>query len=201
MVLESNTLDVLFVKDGQQGEDGKVLYTWIKYAKAANGTGMTDDPDGAIYIGISYNNESSIESNDPTQYAWTKIQGADGKKGEDAYTIFLENENISFATDKNRNPLSEQAYTSGITIMKGAKPVTGFTIGDIAKTQGIAVAKTDTAIAISVVNGNPLPNDSGEIEIPITVGGTVFKKILTWTCAKKGDQGERGLQGIQGPQG
>lgn len=201
MVLESNTLDVLFVKDGQQGEDGKVLYTWIKYAKAANGTGMTDDPDGAIYIGISYNNESSIESNDPTQYAWTKIQGADGKKGEDAYTIFLENENISFATDKNRNPLSEQAYTSGITIMKGAKPVTGFTIGDIAKTQGIAVAKTNTAIAISVVNGNPLPNDSGEIVIPITVGGTVFKKILTWTCAKKGDQGERGLQGIQGPQG
>lgn len=204
MVLESNTLDVLFVKDGQQGEDGKVLYTWIKYAKDANGTGMTDDPNGAIYIGISYNNESSIESNDPTQYAWTKIQGADGKKGEDAYTIFLENENISFATDENRNPLSEQAYTSGITIMKGAKPVTDFIIGDIAKTQGIAVAKTDTAIAISVVNGNPLPNDSGEIEIPITVGGTVFKKILTWTCAKKGDQGEqgeRGLQGIQGPQG
>ena len=201
MVLESNTLDVLFVKDGQQGEDGKVLYTWIKYAKDANGTGMTDDPNGAIYIGISYNNESSIESNDPTQYAWTKIQGADGKKGEDAYTIFLENENISFATDENRNPLSEQAYTSGITIMKGAKPVTDFTIGDIAKTQGIAVVKTDTAIAISVVNGNPLPNDSGEIEIPITVCGTVFKKILTWTCAKKGEQGERGLQGIQGPQG
>ena len=192
MVLESNTLDVLFVKDGQQGEDGKVLYTWIKYAKDANGTGMTDDPNGAIYIGISYNNESSIESNDPTQYAWTKIQGADGKKGEDAYTIFLENENISFATDKNRNPLSEQAYTSGITIMKGAKPVTDFTIGDIAKTQGIAVAETDTAIAISVVNGNPLPNDSGEIEIPITVGGTVFKKILTWTCAKKGDKGQKG---------
>ena len=190
MVLESNTLDVLFVKDGQQGEDGKVLYTWIKYAKDANGTGMTDDPNGAIYIGISYNNESSIESNDPTQYAWTKIQGADGKKGEDAYTIFLENENISFATDKNRNPLSEQAYTSGITIMKGAKPVTDFTIGDIAKTQGIAVAKTDIAIAISVVNGNPLPNDSGEIEIPITVGGTVFKKILTWTCAKKGEKGD-----------
>lgn len=198
MVLESNTLDVLFVKDGQQGEDGKVLYTWIKYAKDANGTGMTDDPNGAIYIGISYNNESSIESNDPTKYAWTKIQGAEGKKGEDAYTIFLENENISFATDENRDPLSEQAYTSGITIMKGAKPVTDFTIGDIAKTQGIAVAKTDTAIAISVINGNPLPSDNGEIVIPITVGGTVFKKILSWTCSKKGD---KGIQGIQGPQG
>ena len=201
MVLESNTLDVLFVKDGQQGEDGKILYTWIKYAKDANGTGMTDDPNGAVYIGISYNNESSTESNDPKQYAWTKIQGAEGKKGEDAYTIFLENENISFATDENRNPLSEQAYTSGITIMKGAKPVTEFTIGDIAKTQGIAVAKTDTAIAISVINGNPLPNDSGVIEIPISVGGTVFKKILSWTCSKKGDQGIQGIQGPQGVQG
>lgn len=201
MVLESNTLDVLFVKDGQQGEDGKILYTWIKYAKDANGTGMTDDPNGAVYIGISYNNESSTESNDPAQYAWTKIQGADGKKGEDAYTIFLENENISFATDENRDPLSEQAYTSGITIMKGAKPVTDFTIGDIAKTQGIAVAKTDTAIAISVINGNPLPNDSGAIEIPITVGGTVFKKILSWTCAQKGIQGIQGPQGAQGEKG
>ena len=201
MVLESNTLDVLFVKDGQQGEDGKILYTWIKYAKDASGTGITDDPNGAIYIGISYNNESSIESNDPTQYAWTKIQGADGKKGEDAYTIFLENENISFATDENRNPLSEQAYTSGITIMKGTKPVTDFTIGDITKTQGIAVAKTNTAIAISVVNGNPLPNDSGEIVIPITVGGTVFKKILTWTCAKKGEQGDKGDTGQKGQDG
>lgn len=201
MVLESNTLDVLFVKDGQQGEDGKILYTWIKYAKDANGTGMTDDPNGAVYIGISYNNESSTESNDPTQYAWTKIQGADGKKGEDAYTIFLENENISFATDENRDPLSEQAYTSGITIMKGAKPVTDFIIGDIAKTQGIAVAKTDTAIAISVINGNPLPSDNGAIEIPITVGGTVFKKILSWTCSKKGDQGIQGPQGVQGEKG
>lgn len=198
MVLESNTLDVLFVKDGQQGEDGKILYTWIKYAKDASGTGITDDPNGAIYIGISYNNESSIESNDPTHYAWTKIQGADGKKGEDAYTIFLENENISFATDKNRNPLSEQAYTSGITIMKGAKPVTDFTIGDIAKTQGIAIAKGNDGISISVVNGNALPADSGEITVPISVGGTVFKKVLTWTCAKKGEQGDKGDRGEQG---
>lgn len=201
MVLESNTLDVLFVKDGQQGEDGKILYTWIKYAKDASGTGITDDPNGAIYIGISYNNESSIESNDPTHYAWTKIQGADGKKGEDAYTIVLENENISFATDENRNPLSEQAYTSRITVMRGATPVTDFGIGDIAKTQGIAIAKGDDGISISVVNGNPLHTDSGEITVPISVGGTVFKKVLTWTCAKKGEQGVKGDTGAAGKNG
>ena len=43
-----------------------------------------------------------------------------------------------------------------------------------------------------------MPSDNGEIVIPITVGGTVFKKILSWTCSKKGD---KGIQGIQGPQG
>lgn len=201
MVLESNTLDLLFVKDGEQGTDGKVLYTWIKYAKDDKGTDMTDDPQGAVYIGISYNNESNVESNDPTQYAWTKIQGADGKKGEDAYTIVLENENISFATDENRNPLSEQAYTSRITVMKGATPVTDFGIGDIAKTQGIAIAKGDDGISISVVNGNALPADSGEITVPISVGGTVFKKVLTWTCAKKGEQGDKGDKGAPGKDG
>ena len=195
MVLESNTLDLLFVKDGEQGTDGKMLYTWIKYAKDDKGTDMTDDPQSAVYIGISYNNESNVESDDPTQYAWTKIQGADGKKGEDAYTIVLENENISFATDENRNPLSEQAYTSRITVMKGATPVTDFGIGDIAKTQGIAIAKGDDGISISVVNGNALPADSGEITVPISVGGTVFKKVLTWTCAKKGEQGVKGDKG------
>ena len=201
MVLESNTLDLLFVKDGEQGTDGKMLYTWIKYAKDDKGTDMTDDPQSAVYIGISYNNESNIESDDPTQYAWTKIQGADGKKGEDAYTIVLENENISFATDGDRNPLSEQAYTSRITVMKGATPVTDFGIGDIAKTQGIAIAKGDDGISISVVNGNPLHTDSGEITVPISVGGTVFKKVLTWTCAKKGEQGVKGDTGAAGKNG
>lgn len=201
MILESNTLDLLFVKDGEQGTDGKILYTWIKYAKDDKGTDMTDDPQSAVYIGISYNNESNVESDDPTQYAWTKIQGADGKKGEDAYTIVLENENISFATDENRNPLSEQAYTSRITVMKGATPVTDFGIGDIAKTQGIAIAKGDDGISISVVNGNALPADSGEITVPISVGGTVFKKVLTWTCAKKGEQGVKGDKGDTGQKG
>ena len=39
MVLESNTLDFLFLNDGEKGvpgekgDDGKTLYTWIKYSQ------------------------------------------------------------------------------------------------------------------------------------------------------------------------
>ena len=79
MVLESNTLDFLFLNDGERGvpgekgDDGKTLYTWIKYSQYSDGTNMTDDPTDAIYIGLSYNNESATESNNPSDYKWTKI--------------------------------------------------------------------------------------------------------------------------------
>ena len=104
MVLESNTLDFLFLNDGEKGvpgekgDDGKTLYTWIKYSQNSDGSNMTDDPTDAIYIGLSYNNESATESNNPSDYKWTKIKGNDGEQGNDAYSILLTNENISFAT-------------------------------------------------------------------------------------------------------
>ncbi|MGM0501833.1 MAG: hypothetical protein ACQERJ_04840, partial [Bacillota bacterium] len=77
--------------EGPPGDDGQSLYTWIKYANDAQGNGFTDDPDGKSYIGISYNNASSIESEVPTDYTWTKIegdQGIVGPKGEDGQTTY-----------------------------------------------------------------------------------------------------------------
>ena len=59
MIIDSNVLDFMFIKQGEQGEDGKVLYTWIKYAQDEHGAGMTDDSTGAIYIGVAYNKEST----------------------------------------------------------------------------------------------------------------------------------------------
>ena len=53
MIIDSNVLDFMFIKQGEQGEDGKVLYTWIKYAQDEHGAGMTDDSTGAIYIGVA----------------------------------------------------------------------------------------------------------------------------------------------------
>ena len=84
LVLESNTLDFLFLNDGEKGvpgekgDDGKTLYTWIKYSQYSDGSNMTDDPTDARYIGLSYNNESATESNNPSDYKWTKIKGNDG---------------------------------------------------------------------------------------------------------------------------
>ncbi|MFD2924162.1 Gp37-like protein [Halobacillus naozhouensis] len=67
---------------GPTGEDGKPRYTWIKYADDNIGTGLSDDPTGKPYLGISYNNLEQTESDDPNDYTFSKIEGPQGPKGE-----------------------------------------------------------------------------------------------------------------------
>lgn len=66
---------------GTPGEDGKTLYTWIKYADTPT-SGMSNDPTGKDYMGIAYNKESSIESEDYNDYTWSLTKGEPGKDGE-----------------------------------------------------------------------------------------------------------------------
>lgn len=68
---------------GINGADGKTYYTWIKYADTETGIGMSDNPTGKLYIGISYNNLSNVESTNPKDYAWSLIKGEDGRPGVD----------------------------------------------------------------------------------------------------------------------
>lgn len=64
---------------GADGEDGKTLYTWVRYADDAQGNGISDNPEGKNYIGLAYNRETPAESNDPDDYTWSLIQGEPGR--------------------------------------------------------------------------------------------------------------------------
>ena len=196
MIIESNVLDFIFLKDGEQGEpgkpgeSGKTLYTWIKYSQNADGSNMTDDPDGAIYVGFAYNKESATESTNPSDYSWTKIKGEDGKQGEDAYTIILSNENISFATNQSNVPLSSQSINCEVTVMKGSSMVTDFTIDTITPISGIDVSVLGKIITLSATSSTAIENDSGSIIIPITVQGYTFNKIISYSVSKSGVDGK-----------
>lgn len=63
---------------GTPGENGETLYTWIKYAASASGANMSDNPTGRDYIGIAYNKTTATESTNPSDYAWSLIQGEAG---------------------------------------------------------------------------------------------------------------------------
>ena len=89
---EENTAEyVLVARDGTDGaegvpgtpgKDGKTLFTWIRYADDAQGTGISDNPSGKAFIGFAYNKESSLESNNPEDYTWSDIKGEQGVPGE-----------------------------------------------------------------------------------------------------------------------
>lgn len=66
---------------GKDGIDGKVYYTWIRYADDAYGTGISNDPTGKSFIGLAYNKETATESNTASDYTWGRFRGEDGTDG------------------------------------------------------------------------------------------------------------------------
>lgn len=75
---------------GPPGEDGTPKYTWIKYADDDQGTNMSEyptKPDGTFreWMGIGSNKDTPIESNQYTDYMWSKYIGEDGIPGENGY--------------------------------------------------------------------------------------------------------------------
>ena len=66
---------------GTPGKDGKTYYTWIRYADDAQGNGISNDSTGKAYIGLAYNKETAVESDNPSDYKWSDIKGEPGVPG------------------------------------------------------------------------------------------------------------------------
>ena len=68
---------------GTPGTDGAPTYTWFAYAN--NSTGTVGFTTGAwtnqTYLGLAANKLTSVESTNPADYTWSKIQGNDGPQG------------------------------------------------------------------------------------------------------------------------
>lgn len=110
MVYESNEINLIKLQDGTDGvpgKNGETLYTWVKYSQYADGTDMTDDPTDAIYIGISYNNESSVESSDKTFYTWARIKGEDGDNG-----VGIQSVDVWYYLSSSSTSLSDGKWSS-----------------------------------------------------------------------------------------
>jgi phage minor structural protein len=78
---ELRRLQELVFSKQAEWEESAVNFTWIKYADDQFGNGMSDDPTGKEYLGISHNNTVETESTDPLDYVWSKIVGPEGPQG------------------------------------------------------------------------------------------------------------------------
>lgn len=56
---------------GAPGTDGQTTYTWVKYADNDKGAGISDNPEGKLYIGLAFNKITATESNTASDYTWS----------------------------------------------------------------------------------------------------------------------------------
>lgn len=190
MVFASNELDMLVLQNGEDGIPADSKYIWVKYSQNANGVPLTDDPTGAVYIGIAYNKDSIEESNDPSDYSWSKILG---DKGDDAYTIILSNENISFSVSYEDNlAIGDQSFTTDVRVFYGTTERDDFVIGEIGSSNGITVSKTVDSVTLSVADSTKITAKHGYFRIPISIDGVIFYKDMSWNTVPQGVPGSVG---------
>jgi phage minor structural protein len=162
---------------GPPGEDGKPTYTWIKYADDSNGNGMSDNPTGKKYVGLSPNQSTEVESNDPIDYKWVLVKGDKGDKGDQGERGLqgLQGPQGDQGLPGVKGEAGESSYTH-IAYATNSTGTSGFSISDpVNKTYiGIYVDQTSTD-----------SNDPSKYK---------------WTLIKgaKGDQGTPGPTGEDG---
>ena len=92
------------------------LYTWIVYADGDDGTGISTDPDGKTYMGVSPNHfQETPDLTDPTVYTWSKIQGVDAI----TMVIITDNGNI-FKNSSGSTTLTAHVYKAGAELSAAA---------------------------------------------------------------------------------
>lgn len=207
---------------GPPGEDGKSLYTWIKYADSPT-SGMSDNPSGKDYIGIAYNKTTPRESENYSDYAWSLykgdqgIQGVPGENGETYYTW------IKYATSAtganmsddptgktylgiayNKTTPTESTDPSDYTWSlfqgpqgeKGEQGIPG-TNGTDGRTSYFHIKYSANA------SGNPMsetPNTYIGTYVDFTQADSTDPSDYTWSRFE-GAQGPQGTQGIPGTNG
>lgn len=57
---------------------GDKLYTWMRYADDAAGTGISASPTGKSYVGYAFNKASVVPSETPGDYSWSPLTAGAG---------------------------------------------------------------------------------------------------------------------------
>lgn len=182
-------------------KNGAMIGDWYIGDVLVTDTEYVSDDKMSITIPSSYmldNNIVTIKVTDSTGELYDLhtlylISDSTGAKGDDAYTVILQNENVSFSVDNSSNTvLSDQSYSSTVQIFQGTTERTDFTIGEINSANGITISVQDRTVILSVKNGDKITENNGFFTVPILIDDLTFYKDITWNLAKQGEKGSSG---------
>lgn len=181
--------------------NGAMIGNWYIDDVLVTDTEYVSDDKMSITIPSSYmldNNIVPIKVTDSTGELYDLhtlylISDSTGAKGDDAYTVILQNENVSFSVDNSSNTvLSDQSFSSTVQIFQGTTERTDFTLGEINSANGITISVQDRTVILSVKNGDKITENNGFFTVPILIDDLTFYKDITWNLAKQGEKGSSG---------
>ena len=206
---------------GPKGNDGQQYYTWVKYADTPT-SGMSDNPDGKVYIGLAYNKTTATESTTYSDYMWSLIKGetgAVGPKGNDGQTYYTwikyadsasgsnmsdspnEKSYIGLAYNKTTSAESNTASDYTWSLFKGDKGDKGDQGDD-----GVGIASTTVTYGVS--DSSSTQPSTWQNTIPSVAEGkylwtrtiidytdTSRADTVSYTYAKQGTKGDTGSSG------
>ena len=80
------------------------LYTWIKFSSSKDDTNLSNSYTGKVYIGISYDNNSNIKSNNPIDYKWINIDIVEGIEKDNGEYILIRYGSSDIGEDMTLSP-------------------------------------------------------------------------------------------------
>lgn len=80
------------------------LYTWIKFASSKDDTNLSNSYTGKVYIGISYDNNSEIKSNNQIDYKWINIDIVEGIERANGEYILIRYATSELGEDMTLSP-------------------------------------------------------------------------------------------------
>lgn len=183
---------------GHAGADGKSSYTHIAYANSADGkTDFSVSDSDRKYIGM-YTDDTSADSTNPDDYAWTLVKGADGangtpgKAGADGKTPYL---HIAYANSADgKTGFSVSDSTDKLYIGQ----YTDYTQADSTDCTKYSWTKIKGDTGATGAQGPQ--GEKGETGATGATGPQ-GPKGDTGATGPKGDTGATGSTGPQGPQG
>lgn len=188
-----------------------------------------DDYDNAYpkFVG-TYTDYNINDSQNPSDYTWARLIGADGKdgakgdkgdkgdtgpkgdtgqtgpqgaKGEGAYSGYLTNESILLSADANGNVSDYSQAKGDFVVYNGQNKVTSGVSYSVVSQNGITVGISNTLGTYFVSSASAT---LGTAVLRATYNGVTVDKMLTVAKAmigKTGPQGAQGNTGATGPKG
>lgn len=188
---------------GAPGTDGQTTYTWVKYADNDKGAGISDNPEGKLYIGLAFNKTTATESNTASDYTWSLMPQNIGISTRN----WLKNTNSEFVTTSVQSwwspmyhdvLLSEMGIKVGDTITYEVfLNVPSETYSNIAAR--ITAYRSDNTYDAYVGNNSIAPGDSGVVHVTVKLDQP-FERVRVGIQATKAD-GSHPSYNIQTKQG